>query len=69
MRNEYTNQKSDFESQLQEIASDNLEVKLPPAVKESNRLNLILMGPSGAGRTTIANYMAQEHQRCVVKLD
>lgn len=69
MRNEFTNQKGDLENQLQEIANDNLEVKLPPAVKETNKLNLILVGPNGAGRTTIASYMAQEHQRCVIKLD
>jgi len=42
---------------------------LPPAVKEDKKLNLVMIGPSGAGRTIVANYMAQEHQRCIVRLD
>ena len=64
-----TNQKSELDAKLLEIAQDNLEVKLPPAVKERNKLNLILVGPNQVGRTTVANYMAQEHQRCVIRLD
>jgi len=58
LRNEYTNKKSELDSKLHEIAQDNLEVKLPPAVKERNKLNLILLGPNGAGKTVVANYMA-----------
>jgi len=27
-----------------------------------------LVGPEKCGKTTAANYMAQEHQRCVVRL-
>lgn len=38
-------------------------------MKEHNKLNLILVGPNQVGRTTVANYMAQEHQRCVIRLD
>ena len=30
---------------------------------------MILVGPQGSGRTTAANYLAQEHQRCLIKLD
>lgn len=44
-------------------------MKYPPAVKEHDRLNIILIGPEKCGKTTVANYLAQEHQRCVVKLD
>jgi replication-associated recombination protein RarA len=51
------------------LAQENLEVKLPPAVKEHMKLNLVLLGPNGAGKTIVANYMAQEHQRCIVRLD
>lgn len=69
LRNQYTNQKSELDSKLHEIAQDNLEVKLPPAVKEDKKLNLVMIGPSGAGRTIVSNYMAQEHQRCIVRLD
>jgi replication-associated recombination protein RarA len=69
MRNQYTNQKSELDSKLHDIAQENLEVKLPPAVKEHNKLNLILIGPNGVGKTTVANYMAQEHQRCIIRLD
>lgn len=28
-----------------------------------------MIGPNSVGRTTVANYMAQEHQRCVIRLD
>jgi ABC-type oligopeptide transport system ATPase subunit len=28
-----------------------------------------MIGPEGCGKTTAANYMAQEHQRCVIRLD
>jgi replication-associated recombination protein RarA len=38
-----------------------MEVKLAPALKEENKLNVILIGPNSVGRTTVANYMAQEH--------
>lgn len=54
---------------MAEIALENLEVKLPPVVKEHNKLNLILLGPNSEERSTIANYMSQEHQRCIVKVD
>jgi type IV secretory pathway VirB4 component len=50
-------------------AEENLEVKYPAAVKEENKVNLVIIGPEKCGRTTLANYLAQEHQRCVVKLD
>lgn len=69
MRNQLTNQKSELDAKLSEITADNLEVKLPPAVKEQNKLNLILVGPNNVGRTTIGNYMAAEHQRFIIKLD
>ena len=28
-----------------------------------------MIGPESCGKTTAANYMAQEHQRCVIRLD
>lgn len=46
-----------------------MEVKLPPAVKEQNKLNLVLVGPQNIDKNIIANYMAQEHQRCIIRLD
>jgi len=30
---------------------------------------LILIGPEKSGKTSVANYLAQEHHRCVIKLD
>jgi len=69
LRNQLTNQKSELDAKLAEITADNLEVKLPPAVKEQHKLNLILIGPNNVGRTTIGNYMAAEHQRLIIKLD
>ena len=54
---------------LQELLQDSLEVKLPPPVKEENKLNVFLVGPKECGKTTAANYMAQEHQRAIINLD
>lgn len=38
-------------------------------MKDKDKLNLILIGPEKSGKTSVAQYLAQEHQRCVVKLD
>ena len=46
-----------------------MEVNLPPALKEEKKLNVILVGPECSGRTTTANFMAMEHQRCLIRLD
>ncbi len=46
-----------------------LEVKYPVAVKEKDKLNVILVGPEKCGKTTVANYLAAEQQRCVIRLD
>jgi adenylate kinase family enzyme len=46
-----------------------LEVKYPAAVREEARLNVVITGPEKCGKTTLANYLAQEHQRAVVRLD
>lgn len=32
-------------------------------------MNVFLIGPDKCGKTTAATYMAQEHQRCVIRLD
>lgn len=42
---------------------------MPPAVKDRDKLNVILYGPDKAGKTSIGNFLSQEHQRCLVKLD
>ena len=34
-----------------------------------DKLNIVIIGPEKSGRTTVANYLAQEHQRAVVRLD
>lgn len=57
-RNNLTRQKSDYEGKLADITAENLEVKLPPPVKEHDKLNLVLIGPNAVGRTTLANYMS-----------
>jgi signal recognition particle GTPase len=57
-RNQLTSQKGDLESKLLELAQEGMEVKLAPALKEENKLNVILIGPNSVGRTTVANYMA-----------
>lgn len=44
-------------------------MKMPPAVKEKDKLHIIPIGPEKSGKTSIANFLAQEHQRCVVRLD
>ena len=40
-----------------------------PNVKDKDRLNLILIGPEKSGKTSVANFLQQEHQRQIVKLD
>lgn len=35
-----------------------MEVKPVPALKEENKLNVVLIGPNSVGRSTVANYMA-----------
>jgi replication-associated recombination protein RarA len=42
---------------------------MPLAVKDKDKLNVILYGPEKAGKTSVANLLSQEHQRCIVKLD
>jgi polynucleotide 5'-kinase involved in rRNA processing len=44
-------------------------VKYPDPVKEENKLNIVIVGPEKSGKSTIASYLGQEHQRGVVKLD
>jgi adenylate kinase family enzyme len=44
-------------------------VKYPAPVKEEDKLNVVIVGPKGSGKTTLANYLAQEHQRAVIRLD
>jgi len=68
-RNQLTTKKGELESQLAEMLTDQLEVKMPPALKEDKKLNVILVGPQSSGRTTAANFLAQEHQRCLIRLD
>ena len=68
-RNTLTEQKGELEGKLAEMLTDQLEVNMPPALKEEKRLNVILVGPESSGRTTVANFLAQEHQRSVVRLD
>ena len=38
-------------------------------MKEVDKLNVVIVGPEKCGKTTLANYLAQEHQRAVVRLD
>ena len=68
-RNSLTTHKGDLEAKLAEMLTDQLEVKMPPALKEEKKLNVILIGPESSGRTTAANFLAQEHQRCLIRLD
>ena len=68
-RNNLTTLKGDLEAKLAEMLTDQLEVKMPPALKEEKKLNVILIGPEASGRTTAANFLAQEHQRCLIRLD
>lgn len=68
-----TEQKAMVENQLAEAESESAggsdQQKAIPAVKDKDRLNLILIGPEKCGKTSVANYLSQEHQRCIVKLD
>jgi hypothetical protein len=44
-RNELTAQKGDIEAKLAGEAEENLEVKYPAAVKEENKVNIVIIGP------------------------
>jgi len=68
-RNELTEQKGKLEAALAQEQEDRLEAKHPAPVKEEDKLNLVIIGPEKCGKTTLANYLAQEHQRGVVRLD
>jgi len=57
-RNLLTTQKGELESKLAEMLTDQLEVKMTPALKEEKRLNVILVGPPSSGKTTAANFLA-----------
>ena len=59
----------ELEGKLAEMLTDQLEVKMPPALKEEKKLNVILLGPESSGRTTAATFLAQEQQRCLIRLD
>ena len=61
--------KSHIESQLAEQDHEPNETKQILAVKDKDKLNLIMVGPEKSGRSSVASYLAQEHQRCVIKLD
>lgn len=60
-RNTLTTLKGDLEAKLAEMLTEQLEVKMPPALKDEKKLNVILIGPESSGRTTAANFLAQEH--------
>ena len=60
-RNNLTTLKGELEAKLAEMLTDQLEVKMPPALREDKKLNVILIGPEQSGRTTAANFLAQEH--------
>ena len=53
--------KSLLDTQLAEEESEPLEVQYPPQVKPHDKLFLVLAGPEKCGKTSVANYLAQEH--------
>jgi adenylate kinase family enzyme len=61
--------KTQIEAQIAEQDHEQSEAKMPLAVKDKDKLNVILYGPDKAGKTSVANLLSQEHQRCIVKLD
>ena len=68
-KNSLNEQKNQLEAKVIEEENEALEVKYPTPVKEKDKLNIILFGPEKCGKTTVANYLAQEHQRCVIRID
>jgi hypothetical protein len=57
-RNTLTGQKAQLESELAKCLDDKTEVKYPPAVKEREKLNVVVIGPEKSGKTTVASYLA-----------
>lgn len=43
---------------LSEEKESGLEVKYPAPVKDEDKLNLIILGPDGSGKSTMAAYLA-----------
>lgn len=68
-REELIGQKEELETSIAADNEDKLEVKHPEPVKEEKKLNIAIVGPEKSGKSTLASYLAQEHQRGIVKLD
>lgn len=56
-KEEAAGMKAQLEAQLAEQDQEQAEVKMPPNVKDKDRLNLILIGPEKSGKTSVANYL------------
>jgi hypothetical protein len=46
------------EARIVEEESEPLDVKYPPAVKEKDKLHILLVGPEKSGKTSVANFLA-----------
>ena len=57
-KNQLMEQKHGFEARLQEEESEPLEVQYPPAVKDKDKLFVVMIGPEKIGKTSVANYLA-----------
>jgi len=62
-------EKSDIEQKLVEHEVEkNMTKKVIPQVKKRDRLNLVIFGPEKCGKSTIAYFLSEEHQRGIVNL-
>jgi Cdc6-like AAA superfamily ATPase len=68
-RDAANDQKAALDAQLEKLVSDSLEVNMPPALKDEKRDNIILLGPPSCGKTTAINFLSQEQQRGIIRLD
>lgn len=62
-------EKATLEQKISEIDSiSKVEKAVIPKVKTRDRLNIILFGPEKSGKSTIAYFLSEEHQRGIVNL-
>lgn len=68
-KEELEKEKSELEQKLTEIDSTHkVEKVVKPKVKPRDRLSVIIFGPEKCGKSTLAYFLSEEHQRGIVSL-
>lgn len=68
-KEELEKEKSELEQKLAEIdPARKIEKVAKPRVKTRDRLSVIIFGPEKCGKSTLAHFLSEEHQRGIVSL-